>query len=84
MKSNIVAWILNILCIAFLFWKIAKIGNDKAPVLFLSYYPVLVFLNLSAWFALWIFGNGNYKAYRQTGIALLLLAIPLFFISGRL
>jgi len=84
MGSKIAAYTINFLCIGFLFWKIAQAGSDKAIILFLFYYPVIVFLNIALWLSLKIFGSSHFTAYKQTSIAVLILFLPLYFIAGKI
>ncbi|MBL0358972.1 MAG: hypothetical protein IPP72_19865 [Chitinophagaceae bacterium] len=84
MLNKVFAWSINTLCVSYLLWKIAAINSDKAVLLFFAYYPVILFLNLATWFALWVFGNKTYRVYQFTSIALLLLAVPLCWIAGSL
>lgn len=84
MASKILAYTVNLLCIAYLFWKMQLAGNPEAPVLFLFYFPVIVFLNAALWLVLKTFGSNYYTAFKQTTIAVLILALPLYFIAGKM
>jgi hypothetical protein len=84
MGNKILAYGINLLCIGYLLWKMHLAGGQEAPVLFLFYYPVIVFLNLALWLVLKTFGNNYFTAFKQTTVAVLVLALPLYFIAGRL
>ena len=84
MGNKILAYTINVLCIGFLFWKMAQAGGDKAALLFLFYYPVIVFLNAALWLSLKIFGGSQFAAFKQTSIAVLILFLPLYFIATKM
>lgn len=84
MGSKIVAYSVNLLCIGYLLWKMHLAGNPEAPVLFLFYYPVILFLNAALWLVLKIFGSNYYTGFKHTAIAVLILAVPLYFIAGKM
>jgi hypothetical protein len=84
MGNKILAYTINVLCISFLFWKMAQAGSDKAALLFLFYYPVIVFLNAALWLSLKIFGGSQFAAFKQTSIAVLILFLPLYFIATKM
>ena len=83
MTGRILAWFFNILIVGYLLWKMHVMGSDKAPLLFMYYYPVIVFLNIATWLALKVFSNKNAKHYLYTSIALIVLAFPLYYFAGK-
>lgn len=51
-------------------------GNDKAIILVLFGYSILILLNLITWLALKKFKKTEYSIYKTTTIGLLILFIP--------
>jgi|APDOM4702015073_1054812.scaffolds.fasta_scaffold124072_1 hypothetical protein len=84
MGSKIVAYSVNLLCIGYLLWKMHLAGSQEAPVLFVFYYPVIIFLNAALWLVLKTFGSNYFAGFKQTTIAVLIIALPLYFIAGKI
>lgn len=84
MKKHILAVLFNILCIGYLFWQMSRAPEHQAVLVFLYYYPVLVFVNFATWGTLKVFGHSHYSAYKYTSWGSLLILVPLYFIATRM
>ena len=79
MKHKLIAYSLNLLCIVYLLMKADRIGGQGAFVFFVTYYPVLVFINFAIWLTLRAFDQLAWKAFKQTAIITLLLTVPIWW-----
>lgn len=77
----IVASIINLFLMVLLI-RTAWSGNDKAILLVIFYYPLLIPVNLISWLTLSARRKTQYKAYRLTTIALILLFLPVLMIAS--
>jgi hypothetical protein len=76
----VIASIVNVFLTGMLI-KSAWNGNDKAILLVIIFYPMLILANLVLWFVLGSKKNTHYKVYRVTTIALILLFLPVLIIA---
>lgn len=56
-------------------------GNDKAIILVIFFYPLLILVNAIVWGLLRAFRRAEFKVYRMTTIVLVILFIPAVFLA---
>jgi hypothetical protein len=76
----IIGSIINLIVI-FILVTSAWDGNDKAIILVIVYYPVLVMLNVLVWLLLRLLGRSEAGIYGSLVLILLTLYIPVLLIS---
>lgn len=62
--------------------SIAWEGNDKAILVVILTYPILILLNAIIWLILWLLKRSELKIYRMTTIGLCVLFVPTLYISS--
>lgn len=75
-----IIFILNIVAISFLLFRIQQINNDKAILLLIFYYPILLLINLVLWLIVRICNKEHANVYKQSVAGLLFLLIPVIII----
>jgi len=75
---------LNLAAIILLLWRVKVVDNDKAPLLMIFLYPLLIVINLIVLWILKIVKNDFYKVQVTIIKSLFILIIPLFMIAFEL
>ncbi len=57
-------------------------GNDKAILIVIFCYPLVIIANAAVWLILWLTKHPSYKIYKITTIGLLILLIPTICLSS--
>lgn len=71
--------LINLILVVLLVYKVWT-GNDKAPILFLFVYPLLMLANLSVWAILKLMRRPTSIVYLTAVKLLLLLLLPTIFV----
>jgi RsiW-degrading membrane proteinase PrsW (M82 family) len=77
----IFASIINLILIGLLV-KTSWDGNDKAIILVIFFYPLLILINLIFWFTLSSKQKPESKIYRTTTIGLIILFLPVLILAS--
>jgi hypothetical protein len=72
--------IINLILVGLLV-KTSWDGNDKAIILVIFFYPVLIFVNLIIWMTLSGKRKVESKIYKATTIGLIILFLPILMIA---
>jgi hypothetical protein len=74
---RILLWVTNILLLTALIRRTFEIDNDKAPVLFMLFYGIILLVNLVLWFS-FSFADKSVKTdFKRISLTLLVAFIPL-------
>jgi hypothetical protein len=79
-SHSIFASIINLILVGLLV-KTSWDGNDKAIILVLFFYPVLISINLIIWMTLSSKRKSESKIYRTTTIGLIVLFLPVLILA---
>jgi hypothetical protein len=72
-----IIYVLNVLIIILILWRMKIIDNDKSIILMVFFYPALILLNLIIATILKLVNNPNYKPFIQSVLLLLILLVPI-------
>jgi hypothetical protein len=79
-----IAFAVNLALVILILAEVKIINDDKAVMLFIGYYPILIFLNFLIWLTLKLLKNRQHKIYGQSTLVLLALLLPFFIIATML
>ncbi len=76
-----IASIVNLSVVGLLI-KTAWDGNDKAIILVIFFYPLLILANLVLWMKMHSKGKAESKVYRATTLGLIVLFLPVLMMAS--
>ena len=74
---TVVLWLINVLLLTILIRRTFEIDNDKAPVLFMFYYGVILFVNTLFWISFSFADKPVSADFKRISLTLLAAFIPL-------
>jgi hypothetical protein len=74
---TIILWVTNILVLTILIRRTFEIDNDKAPVLFMFYYGIILLVNLALWLSFSFADKSVRTDFKRIFLTLLAAFIPL-------
>jgi hypothetical protein len=74
---TVLLWVINILLVIILIERTFEIDNDKAPILFMFYYGVILFINLLLWISFSLADKSVKTDFKRISLTLLAVFIPL-------
>ena len=77
MAERVIIYLVNALLILLIIRRIVIIDNDKAPIIFLFFYPVLLIVNFLIGVILRFMRKQIYRTYWRVCLWMVLLFIPL-------
>lgn len=74
---TVTLWVINVLLLTILIKRTFEIDNDKAPILFIFYYGVILFVNLILWLSFSFTNKSVRTDFKKISLTLLAAFIPL-------
>jgi hypothetical protein len=80
---RLTVFLINLLIVGVVLWRVKIINDDKAILIYVVYYPILLLLNFLFWVILTLLKNEHSQTFGEVTLILLILLMPLFFIAAR-